>query len=150
MGLDLKTSIAESTKDAMRAKDRARLGVLRLVGAAIKQVEVDERRELSDDDVLGILEKMLKQRRDSKTQFEDAGRAELAAQESFEIDIIESYMPETLSDTELDALIAGAIDTTGAASMKDMGKVMGLLRPDLKGRADMKTVSAKIKACLDG
>jgi hypothetical protein len=150
MGLDLKTSIAESTKDAMRAKDRARLGVLRLVGAAIKQVEVDERRELSDDDVLGILEKMLKQRRDSKTQFEDAGRAELAAQESFEIDIIESYMPEALSDTELDALIAGAIDATGAASMKDMGKVMGLLRPDLKGRSDMKTVSAKIKARLDG
>ena len=150
MGLDLKATIGQATKDAMRAKDKAQLGVLRLIGAAIKQVEVDERRELSDDDVLGVLEKMLKQRRDSKSQFEAAGREELAAQEGFEIQIIETYLPEALSDTEVDALIAGAIESTGAASMKDMGKVMGLLRPDLKGRADMKLVSDKIKAKLTG
>jgi uncharacterized protein YqeY len=148
--LDLKATIAENTKDAMRAKDKARLGVLRLVGAAIKQVEVDERRELGDDDVLGVLEKMLKQRRESKEQFESAGRDELAAQESFEIDIIESYMPEALSDGEVESLITSAIESTGASSMKDMGKVMGVLRPELKGRADMKAVSAMIKSRLGG
>ena len=148
MGLDLKATLANDTKDAMRAQDKARLGVLRLVGAAIKQVEVDERRELSDDDVLGVLEKMLKQRRESKTQYEQAGRDDLAAQESFEIELIQGYMPEALSEDEIAALIANAVETTGAASMKDMGKVMGILKPALKGRADMKAVSQLVKSAL--
>lgn len=148
MGLDLKNTIVEQTKEAMRAKDKARLGVLRLVGAAIKQIEVDERRELQDDDVLGVLEKMLKQRRESQSQYEQAGREELAAQEAFEIDVIAAYLPEALSEEELETLIANAIATTSAQSMQDMGKVMGQLKPELKGRADMREVSAKVKARL--
>ena len=148
MGLDLKSTITEQTKDAMRAQDKARLGVLRLVGAAIKQVEVDERRELADEDVLGVLEKMLKQRRDSKSQYEQADRQELAAQESFEIEVISEFMPEALSEAQIDQLINDAIVSTGAESMRDMGKVMGALKAALKGRADMKSVSGKIKSRL--
>lgn len=148
MWLDLKSTITEQTKDAMRAQDKARLGVLRLVSAAIKQVEVDERRELADEDVLGVLEKMLKQRRDSKSQYEQAGRQELAAQESFEIEVISEFMPEALSEAQIDQLINDAIVSTGADSMRDMGKVMGALKAALKGRADMKSVSGKIKSRL--
>ena len=148
MGLDLKSTITEQTKNAMRAQDKARLGVLRLVGAAIKQVEVDERRELADEDVLGVLEKMLKQRRDSKSQYEQADRQELAAQESFEIEVISEFMPEALSEAQIDQLINDAIVSTGAESMRDMGKVMGALKAALKGRADMKSVSGKIKSRL--
>ena len=148
MVLDLKSTIAEQTKGAMRAQDKVRLGVLRLVGAAIKQVEVDERRERTDEDVRGVLEKMLKQRRDSKSQYEQAGRQELAAQESFEIEVISEFMPEALSEAQIDQLINDAIASTGAESMRDMGKVIGALKVALKGRADMKSVSGKIKSRL--
>ena len=134
----------------MKAKDKPRLGVLRLITAAIKQREVDEQISLDDDQILAVLEKMVKQRKDSIAQYEKAGRDELAQQEASEISIIQDYLPEQLSDDEIDALIAEAISSTGAASMKDMGKVMGTLKPKLAGRADMGTVSAKIKAKLAG
>ena len=134
----------------MKAKDKPRLGVLRLITAAIKQREVDERINLDDNQVLAVLEKMLKQRKDSIAQYEKAGRNELAQQEASEISIIQEYLPEQLSDDEIDALIAEAISSTGAASMKDMGKVMGMLKPKLAGRADMGAVSGKIKAQLTG
>lgn len=145
---DLKTRINEDVKTAMRAKDKVRLGTLRLITAAIKQKEVDERIEPNDEQVVAILEKMLKQRKDSIEQFEKAGRDELAAQEKFEIEIIQVYMPEQLSDDEIEQLIKDAIASSGAESMKDMGKVMGVLKPQLAGRADMGAVSGKIKALL--
>ena len=144
----LTARINDDVKAAMKAKDKPRLGVLRLITAAIKQREVDEQITLNDEQVLAVLEKMIKQRKDSITQYEKAGRDELAQQEAFEIGIIQDYMPEQLSDTEIDALIAEAISSSGAESMKDMGKVMGLLKPKLAGRADMGAVSAKIKAQL--
>jgi uncharacterized protein YqeY len=147
---DLSTRITDDVKAAMKAKDKPRLGVLRLITAAIKQREVDERITLDDDQVLAVLEKMIKQRKDSIAQFEKAGRDELAQQEAFEIGIIQDYLPEQLSDAEIDALIAEAISSSGAASMKDMGKVMGMLKPKLAGRADMGAVSGKIKAQLAG
>jgi hypothetical protein len=145
---DLKTRINDDVKTAMREKDKARLATLRLITAAIKQKEVDERTELNDEQVVTILEKMLKQRKDSIEQFEKAGRDELAEQEKSEIAIIQLYMPEQLSDDEIEALIKEAITATGAESMKDMGKVMGTLKPKLAGRADMGAVSGKIKALL--
>jgi len=145
---DLKNRINDDVKTAMREKDKARLATLRLITAAIKQKEVDDRIELNDEQVVTILEKMLKQRKDSIEQFEKAGRDELAAQEKSEIEIIQIYMPEQLSDEEIEALIKEAIDSTGAESMKDMGKVMGQLKPKLAGRADMGAVSGKIKAFL--
>jgi uncharacterized protein YqeY len=144
----LTARINDDVKAAMKAKDKPRLGVLRLITAAIKQREVDEQITLSDEQVLAVLEKMIKQRKDSITQYEKAGRDELAQQEAFEIGIIQDYMPEQLSDDEIDALISEAISSSGAESMKDMGKVMGLLKPKLAGRADMGAVSAKIKAKL--
>jgi len=144
----LTARINDDVKAAMKAKDKPRLGVLRLITAAIKQREVDEQITLNDEQVLAVLEKMVKQRKDSITQYEKAGRDELAQQEAFEIGIIQDYMPEQLSDAEIDALIAEAISSSGAESMKDMGKVMGLLKPKLAGRADMGAVSAKIKAQL--
>jgi uncharacterized protein YqeY len=147
---DLSTRINDDVKAAMKAKDKPRLGVLRLITAAIKQREVDERITLDDDQVLAVLEKMIKQRKDSIAQYEKAGRDELAQQEAFEIGIIQDYLPEQLSDAEIDALIAEAISNSGAASMKDMGKVMGMLKPKLAGRADMGAVSGKIKAKLAG
>ncbi|MDH3947404.1 MAG: GatB/YqeY domain-containing protein [Gammaproteobacteria bacterium] len=147
---DLSTRINDDVKAAMKAKDKPRLGVLRLITAAIKQREVDERITLDDDQVLAVLEKMIKQRKDSIAQYEKAGRDELAQQEAFEIGIIQDYLPEQLSDAEIDALIAEAISSSGAASMKDMGKVMGMLKPKLAGRADMGAVSGKIKAKLAG
>lgn len=137
-------------KAAMKAGDKARLGVIRLINAAIKQREVDERIELDDTQVLVVLDKMLKQRRDSFTQYQDAGREDLAAQERFEIQVCQEYMPAALSEDEIAALITAAIADTGAAGMKDMGKVMAALKPKLQGRADMAAVSATIKAKLAG
>ena len=134
----------------MKAKDKARLGVLRLITAAIKQREVDEKITLNDEQVLAVLEKMVKQRKDSIAQYEKAGRDELAQQEAFEIGIIREYLPEQLSEEEIDTLIAEAISSSGAETMKDMGKVMGMLKPKLAGRADMGAVSGKIKAKLAG
>ena len=128
----LKDTIQEDVKSAMRSKDRERLGVLRQVTAAIKQREVDERIELDDAAVLAVLDKMLKQRRDAHEQFDAAGRDDLANKEAFEIEVIEAYLPKALSDEEVDALIEAAIEAAGATSMKEMGKVMGILkkRPD--------------------
>ncbi|NNF95702.1 MAG: GatB/YqeY domain-containing protein [Halobacteria archaeon] len=147
---DLSTHINDDVKLAMKAKDKPRLGVLRLITAAIKQREVDEQITLDDNQVLTVLEKMVKQRKGSIAQYEKAGRDELAQQEAFEIGIIQEYLPEQLSDAEIDALIAEAISSSGAASMKDMGKVMSLLKPKLAGRADMGKVSQIIKKQLSG
>jgi len=146
----LTTRITDDVKTAMRSKDKARLGVLRLITAAIKQIEVDQRITLDDDQVITVLEKMLKQRKDSIEQFSKAGRDELVAQEASEIEIIQEYMPEQLSEDELNSMINEAISSTGAASMKDMGKVMGMLKPKLAGRADMGLVSKIIKEQLSG
>ena len=148
MTFELKQRIQEDVKAAMRAREKQRLGALRLVTAAIKQLEVDSRSELDDQGVITALEKMLKQRRDSLAQYESAGRADLADQERFEIDIIESYMPERLSETELAAIVDAAIAESGAESMRDMGKVMGLLKSRVQGRADLGAVSASVKARL--
>lgn len=148
MADSLKAQITSDMKDAMRAKDKDRLGTIRLIQAAIKQREVDERIELDDEQVLVVLDKMVKQRRDSITQYRDAGRDELAAKEEAELEIIQHYLPEALSDDEIDNLIAEAIASSAAESMKDMGKVMGLLKPKVQGRADMGAVSARIKARL--
>lgn len=140
--------IQDDVKAAMKAKDKARLGVLRLVTAAIKQKEVDDRTELNDDQVIAVLEKMVKQRKDSIAQYEKAGRTELAEQEAFEIGIIQEYLPEPLTEAEISALIDQAIQETGAAGMQDMGKVMGWLKPRLAGRADMGQVSQTLKQRL--
>jgi uncharacterized protein len=148
MADSLKEQITSDMKDAMRAKEKDRLGTIRLIQAAIKQREVDERIELDDDQVLAVLDKMVKQRRDSITQYRDAGREELAAVEEAELEIIQHYLPEALSEAEIDNLIDEAISSSGAESMKDMGKVMGLLKPKVQGRADMGAVSARIKARL--
>ena len=146
--MSLKDRITGDVKDAMRAKDKPRLGTLRLITAAIKQQEVDERIEVDDTQVLALLDKMCKQRRESINQFEKAGRDDLIAQEVSELDIIQTYLPEQLSEAEIAALIEETMATTGAASIKDMGKVMGQLKPKLQGRADMSAVSALIKAKL--
>ncbi|MEJ2456051.1 MAG: GatB/YqeY domain-containing protein [Candidatus Thiodiazotropha sp.] len=146
----LKTRIQDDVKAAMKAKDKARLGTLRLITAAIKQREVDERTELDDDQVLAVLEKMIKQRRDSIAQYESAGRQELAAQEKSEIAVIEAYMPEGLSEEEIAAMVDAAISESGAEGMRDMGKVMGLVKPKMQGRADMSQVSALVKQKLSG
>ncbi|MCP3666968.1 MAG: GatB/YqeY domain-containing protein [Gammaproteobacteria bacterium] len=146
----LKQQIQDEMKACMKAGDKPRLGVIRLILAAIKQREVDERIELSDDQVLVVLDKMVKQRRDSLDQFTKAGRNDLAEQESFELDIIKTYLPEALSDEEIATLITEAVTETGAQSMKDMGKVMGILKPKLQGRADMGAVSKLIKSKLSG
>ena len=146
----LKQQLTDDMKAAMRSKDKPRLGVVRLVLAAIKQREVDERIELDDTQVLAVLDKMVKQRRDSVKQYEDAGRQELADQESFEISVLQEYLPAALSEEEIDALIKAAIESTGAESMKEMGKVMGVLKPQVQGRADMGAVSARIKSQLGG
>ncbi len=144
----LKTRITDDVKTAMRSKDKQRLGTLRLLTAAIKQIEVDQRIELDDDQIITIIEKMLKQRKDSIEQFEKAGRNELAEIEIKEVTILKEFMPAQLSDADVDALIDDAIATTGATEMKDMGKVMGILKPKLAGKADMGAVSGKIKAKL--
>ena len=148
MASQLKQRILEDVTASMRAKDKQRLGALRLVSAAIKQLEVDSREELDDPAVLAVLEKMLKQRRDSLKQYTDAGRQDLADQESYEIGVIEAYMPAALPPEELEALVAAAIAEAGASSMRDMGKVMGLLKPRVQGRADMGAVSSAVKQKL--
>lgn len=145
---ELKNRITEDVKSAMRNKDKERLGTLRLITAAIKQKEVDERIELDDAAVLAVLDKMVKQRKDSIEQYTKAGRTELADKEQAEITIIQEYLPAQLSDAEIDQLIDAAISATGAGGMKDMGKVMGQLKPKLQGCADMGAVSGKIKAKL--
>ena len=137
-------------KQAMRGGDKRRLGVIRLVMAAIKQREVDERIELDDAAVTAVLDKMAKQRRESIAQYSKAGRDDLVEQENFELELLKTYLPEQLEEAEIDAMIEAAIQSTGAASVKDMGKVMGQLKPRLQGRADMGAVSARIKARLSG
>ena len=144
----LKIRISEETKATMRARDSRKLGVLRLVASEIKRLEVDERRDLTDGDILAILERMNKQRNDSEQQFRAAQRVDLADQESFEIAIIRTFMPAPLSDTELTELVRAAIAESGATSGRDMGAVMNLLRPRVVGRADMKGLSALVKAQL--
>jgi uncharacterized protein YqeY len=146
----LKTRLTDDMKAAMKSGDKQRLGAIRLVQAAIKQREVDERIQLDDTQVLHVLEKMLKQRRDSVAQYEAAQREDLAAQERYEIGVIESYLPAQLSESEIDALIASAIADSGAASPRDMGKVMALLKERAAGRADFGALSQKVKAKLAG
>lgn len=147
---ELKQRLTDDMKAAMREKDKERLGVVRLALAAIKQREVDERIELDDTQVLAVIDKMVKQRRDSAQQYTDAGRQELADQENYEISVLQEYLPAALDEAELDALISNAIADAGATSMKEMGKVMGILKPQVQGRADMGAVSAKIKSQLAG
>ncbi len=144
----LKERITQDTKAAMKARDKQRLGTLRLLGAAIKQKEVDDRVDLTDADITAIIGKMIKQRKDSAEQYRQAGRDELAAQEEYEISVLQDYLPEPLSEAELDAVIQATIHETGATGMADMGAVMGALRPKIAGRADMAVASAKIRALL--
>jgi uncharacterized protein YqeY len=148
--MTLKERITEDMKAAMRAKDAARLSAIRLLLAAMKQKEVDERVELADADVLGIVEKLIKQRRESIAQFETAGRSDLADAEKFELGVLTAYLPQQMSDAEIAAAVAAAVAELGAANVKDMGKVMAALRPRLAGRADMGKVSAQVKARLGG
>jgi uncharacterized protein YqeY len=146
--MSLKAQITEDMKSAMKAGEKDRLKVVRLLLAAIKQVEVDTRTDLDDAAVLSVLEKMVKQRRDSVEQFEKGGREDLAAIETAEIAVLETYLPEQLSAEDLDAMIDEAISATGAESMRDMGKVMGQIKAQAAGRADMGAVGAKVKARL--
>ena len=148
--MTLKSRITDDMKHAMRAKDAARLSTIRMLLAAIKQREVDERRELAEADVLAVVDKMIKQRRDSIAQFDKGNRPDLAANEKAEIDVLSAYMPQPLSEGEIDAMIADAIAGTGAAGPAGMGKVMAELKPKLAGRADLSAVSAKVKARLTG
>ncbi|WP_423062930.1 GatB/YqeY domain-containing protein [Candidiatus Paracoxiella cheracis] len=146
---DLKKKIQNDMVAAMRAKEKERLGTIRLLMAAIKQREIDDQITLDNNGVLKVIEKMIKQRRDSIKQYETGNRPELAEKESKEIDILQVYMPAQMSDADINAAIDEAIQSTGASSMKDMGKVMGVLKDKLQGRADMGAVSAKIKQHLD-
>ena len=144
----LKERITEDMKTAMRAAEKERLGTVRLLLAAIKQREVDERITLDDGQVLAVIDKMIKQRREAISQFESGGRSDLVAKETAEIGVLQAYLPAQLSPAELDALIAEAIAATGAATVKDMGKVMGFVKPKAQGRADMGALSARIKQKL--
>jgi uncharacterized protein len=144
----LKDRITEDMKTAMRAGEKERLGTVRLALAAIKQREVDERISLDDTQVLAVLEKMIKQRREAITQFQSGGRADLVAKESAEISVLQQYLPAQMSEAEIDTLIQEAIQSTGAASIKDMGKVMAVVKPKAQGRADMGALSARIKQKL--
>jgi uncharacterized protein YqeY len=144
----LKTKLTDAMKDAMRAQDKERLAVIRMATAALKQIEVDERIELDDARVLAVLEKLIKQRRESISAFEQGGRPELAAKELAEIGVLQSFLPEQLTDAEVDDLISKAIAEVNAESAKDMGKVMNILRPQLAGKADTGAVSQKVKARL--
>jgi len=146
--MGLKEQITEDMKAAMRAKDSARLGTIRLLTAAMKQKEVDERIELNDTHILAIIEKMIKQRRDSISQFEAGGRQDLADKEKDELDVLSGYMPAALSEAEVQAEVTAAVQASGAAGPQDMGKVMAILKPKLAGRADMTAVSALVKAAL--
>ena len=148
MTSEIKSKIEADVKDAMRARDKQRLGVLRLTMSELKRVEVDERIELDDTRVLAILDKMTKQRKDSLDQYQQAGRDDLVAQESFELDLLKEYMPESLDEQAVLEIIEQAIAESGASSMKDMGQLMGLIRPQVQGRADMSAVSAIVKEKL--
>jgi uncharacterized protein YqeY len=148
--MSIKDQLTNDMKSAMKAGEKDRLGVIRLVNAAIKQREVDERNVLDDAQVLAVLEKMLKQRKDSVTQYEAAAREDLAAVERYEIGVIQAYLPAQLSASEIEAIVTGAIADSGATSAKDMGKVVGLIKPQLAGRADMGQVSALVKQKLAG
>ncbi len=145
---DLKIRIQEATKDAMRARDKSRVGALRLVAAELQRVEVDERIELDDNRVVVVLEKMLKQRKESERLYRDAARSDLADQEAFEIALISEFMPQALSSEEIDLIVRETIDAEGATSMKDMGKVMSSIRSKVQGRADMGDVSNRVKTAL--
>jgi len=146
--MSIKDRIQQDMKDAMRARNKARLATIRLILAAIKQREVDERIELDDAQVIAVLDKMVKQRRDSIAQFDQAGRDDLVAQENGELEIITAYLPAALSEAEIDRLVDEALATTGASTLRDMGRVMAELKPKLAGRADLGAVSALIKARL--
>jgi uncharacterized protein len=148
--MSLKEKITEDMKTAMRAKDAPRLGAIRLLLSAMKQREVDERIELSDTDIVAIIDKMLKQRRDSISQFEKGGRTDLADKEKFEVTVLTAYMPQAMSEAEVAAAVAKAIADSGAKSPADMGKVMALLKPVLAGRTDMSKVSGFVKGKLAG
>ena len=148
--MSLKERITDDMKAAMRSGEKERLGVIRMITAAIKQREVDERITLDDAQVLSVLEKMIKQRKESLTQFQAGNRPDLVDKETREISLLQGYMPSQLSDAEIDALIGDTIAATGAASIKDMGKVMGIIKGKAQGRADMAAVGAKIKAKLGG
>jgi uncharacterized protein YqeY len=147
---DLKGRITEDMKAAMRSGEKERLGVIRMITAAIKQREVDERITLDDAQVLSVLEKMVKQRKESVAQFQAGNRPDLADKENAEITLLQGYLPAQLSDTDIDGLIGEAIAATGASTVKDMGKVMGIIKGKAQGRADMAVVGAKIKAKLGG
>ena len=146
--MSLKERITEDMKASMRSGDKERLAGIRFILAAIKQREVDERIQLDDTQVLAVLEKMIKQRRESITQFEAGGRADLVAKESAELAVLQAYLPAQLAETEVEGLIRQAIASTGATSMKDMGKVMAAVKPQVQGRTDMGALSARIKALL--
>lgn len=148
--MSLKDRITEDMKNAMRAKDSERLGTIRMITSAIKQREVDERITLDDTQVISVIEKMIKTRKESIAQFHSGGRDDLVAKETKEVELLQSYLPAQLSEAEIDAIIADAIRDTGAASIKDMGKVMGIVKQKAQGRADMGAVSNKIKAKLGG
>ena len=146
--MELKAQINEDMKAAMRAKEAQRLSTIRLLLAAIKQREVDERTELDDKQVIGVIEKMIKQRRESVAQYEKASRNDLAEAEKFELGVLQAYMPQQLSQAEIETAVAAAVEESGAESVRDMGKVMAILKPKLAGRADMGAVSGLVKARL--
>ena len=146
---ELKKQIQDAVIIAMKAGEKQRLAIIRLMTSSMKQIEVDERIELDDARVIAILDKMVKQRRESISQFKTAGRDDLVKQESFEIDIIQEFLPQALSEEEVNTIVSQAIEKTGASSIKDMGKVMGLVRPQIIGRADMGEVSGRIKSLLN-
>ncbi|HEV7478175.1 MAG TPA: GatB/YqeY domain-containing protein [Burkholderiales bacterium] len=150
MSTSLKDKITEDMKTAMRARDSARLSAIRLILSGIKQREVDERIQLTDADVLSVIDKMIKQRRESIAQFEKASRNDLAEAEKFEIGVLSAYLPQQMGDAELAQAVAAALAESGASGIKDMGKVMALLKPRLAGRADMGAVSSLVKAKLSG
>ena len=145
---DLQKQIQGAVVSAMKAGEKERLAIIRLITSAMKQIEVDERIELDDTRVIVILDKMVKQRRESIAQFKTAGRDDLVKQESYEIDIIQEFLPQALSEEEVDDIVNQAIEKTGAASIKDMGKVMGIVKPQIIGRADMGEISGRIKSLL--
>jgi hypothetical protein len=146
--MPLAETIQQDMKAALRAGDRVRLGTLRLIRAALQQQEIDQRVTLSDELVLKVLDRMIKQRRESAAQYQQAGRQDLAEREEAEISVIRSYLPEPLSESQIDDLVQSTVNEVGAASMRDMGRVMGILKPRLQGRADLSSVSAKVKALL--
>ena len=146
----LKQNLNQATKDAMRARDKERVATLRMVNAEVKRLEVDERRDLSDDDIFAILNKMLKQRQDAQGQYRDAGREDLAAIEAYEISVIQTFLPEQMDDREIESAVKAVIDEIEANSLKDMGTSMGLLRERYSGRMDFGKASAFLKSALTG